>query len=200
MGVTSSQAQNITSPSGNSLAVFIDGVTGIMMLKDINGRTEPLSNYVCGGGGGGTSPFEYNANATGIQPILGSNNASGYFGTIGGGRYNTASFAHSKIGGGILNTASGYCTTVGGGNSNTSSYFFATTGGGLDNISSGYGATVSGGVDNISSGCNSAIGGGKCNSASNCYTTVGGGCCSSKPSGVLEPLPLQPAAAAVAGE
>jgi hypothetical protein len=39
MAITSSQAQNITSPNGNSLAVFVDGVTGILLLKDINGKT-----------------------------------------------------------------------------------------------------------------------------------------------------------------
>jgi len=60
MSVTKSQPQNITSPSGNSLAVFIDGLTGIMLLKDINGQTEPISTYV-----GTPSPFEYNSNGTG---------------------------------------------------------------------------------------------------------------------------------------
>jgi len=51
MGVTSSQSQNITSPNGNSLAVFVDGVTGILLLKDVNGIIEPISNYITGGGG-----------------------------------------------------------------------------------------------------------------------------------------------------
>ena len=51
MSLSKSQAPNITSPSGNSLAVYIDGVTNIIMLKDVNGQTEPLSNYISGGGG-----------------------------------------------------------------------------------------------------------------------------------------------------
>jgi hypothetical protein len=46
MSVTSSQAQNISSPNGNSLAVFVDGITGVLTLKDINGKIEPISNYI----------------------------------------------------------------------------------------------------------------------------------------------------------
>jgi hypothetical protein len=54
MSVTKSEVQNISSPNGNSLAVFVDGITGIITLKDVNGKNEPLSNYVSAGGGGTT--------------------------------------------------------------------------------------------------------------------------------------------------
>ena len=60
--LTTSQANNIWSPSGNSLAVFIDGVTGVLTLKDANGNTQPLNNFI-----GATSPFEY---GTGTESIL----------------------------------------------------------------------------------------------------------------------------------
>lgn len=40
MGVTKAQSQNISSPDGNSLAVFIDGVTNLLMVKDIYGVTQ----------------------------------------------------------------------------------------------------------------------------------------------------------------
>jgi hypothetical protein len=46
MGVTRSQQNNITSPNGNSLAVFIEGETGIMLIKDVNGNIEPITNYL----------------------------------------------------------------------------------------------------------------------------------------------------------
>ena len=174
MGITSSQAQNISSPSGNSLAVFIDGVTGIMMLKDVNGKTEPLSNYVCSGGGT-TSPFEYNPNATGIQPILGTNNSNGCFASIGGGFSNTASNYYTTVGGGYCNIASGNYATIGGGNNNTASCNSATVGGGYCNIASSNVATVGGGFCNTASGCNSTVGGGYCNIASCNCSTVGGG-------------------------
>ena len=44
--VTRSQQNNITSPNGNSLAVFVDGETGIIKVKDINGNIQPLSDYI----------------------------------------------------------------------------------------------------------------------------------------------------------
>lgn len=44
--LTTSQANNIWSPSGNSLAVFIDGVTGVLSLKDSNGNVQPLENQL----------------------------------------------------------------------------------------------------------------------------------------------------------
>ena len=42
--LTTSQANNIWSPSGNSLAVFIDGVTGVLKLKDANGNVQSLQS------------------------------------------------------------------------------------------------------------------------------------------------------------
>ena len=50
-GLTTSESNNIYSPPGNSLAVFLDK-NGTLQLKDINGKTFPLSNYISGGGGG----------------------------------------------------------------------------------------------------------------------------------------------------
>jgi hypothetical protein len=46
MGVTKSQQNNITSPNGNSLAVFVDGITGVMKVKDVNGNIQALSEYI----------------------------------------------------------------------------------------------------------------------------------------------------------
>ena len=44
--VTKSTSNNILSPSGNSLAVFLSTETNQLTLKDINGITEPISNYL----------------------------------------------------------------------------------------------------------------------------------------------------------
>ncbi len=44
--LTTSKANNITSPNGNSLAVFIEGETNVMKLKDVRGNVEDLDNYV----------------------------------------------------------------------------------------------------------------------------------------------------------
>jgi hypothetical protein len=44
--VTKSQQNNITSPNGNSLAVFVESTTGVMKVKDIMGNIQPLSDYI----------------------------------------------------------------------------------------------------------------------------------------------------------
>ena len=43
--VTKSQQNNITSPNGNSLAVFVESTTGVMKVKDIMGNIQPLSDF-----------------------------------------------------------------------------------------------------------------------------------------------------------
>ena len=55
MSVTKSNKNSITSPNGNSLAVFVDVTDNILKLKDVNGLTDNVSDYVSGGGGGVTS-------------------------------------------------------------------------------------------------------------------------------------------------
>jgi len=44
--ISKSLPQNIQSPDGNSLAVYIDEPSGVMYVKDIYGNIEPLSNYL----------------------------------------------------------------------------------------------------------------------------------------------------------
>jgi hypothetical protein len=43
--VTRSQSQNIKSPDGNSLAIFVDGSDDIMKVKDVRGNVQDISNY-----------------------------------------------------------------------------------------------------------------------------------------------------------
>lgn len=44
--VTKSQKQNIKSPDGNSLALFVDGNDDIIKVKDVRGNVEFVSNYL----------------------------------------------------------------------------------------------------------------------------------------------------------
>jgi hypothetical protein len=44
--VTRSQSQNIKSPDGNSLAVFVDGDDDVMKVKDVRGNVQDLSDYI----------------------------------------------------------------------------------------------------------------------------------------------------------
>jgi hypothetical protein len=170
MSVTKSQPSNIQSPSGNSLAVFIDGVSGIMMLKDVNGQTEPISTYV-----GTPSPFEFGACDTAIIPVKGSNIGSGNYSTVGGGQCNTVSGYRSTIGGGLCNNVSGNYSSVVGGRCNTASGYYSTVGGGSQNTSSAFYSIISGGSNNTASGFISTIGGGGGNTASGNFSAIGGG-------------------------
>ena len=70
--LTSSQANNITSPDGNSLAVFVDGNDSQLKLKDVRGSVQPFCNYIPTPTSG-ASPFEYGSGTSSIQPKLGSN-------------------------------------------------------------------------------------------------------------------------------
>jgi len=148
-----------------------------------------------GGGCGGSSPFEYNANATGIQPILGTNDASGCFATIGGGRCNTASGCKSIIGGGYCNkifpslnddSCAKISDVINGGQSNvintntycTVSYAGGNTiGGGLTNVITPYsgGNTIGGGRGNIVNCDFGVIGGGFCNLTNGNWSSIVGG-------------------------
>jgi len=43
--VTRSQSQNIKSPEGNSLAVFVDGNDDVMKVKDVRGNVQDISDF-----------------------------------------------------------------------------------------------------------------------------------------------------------
>lgn len=103
--VTKSQPQNIMSPDGNSLAVFVDGVTSVLKLKDIQGNIEPLSNYIPVSE---ISPFEYGSYDTAIQPRFGNNVSNGNYAVIGGGYNNQISSDNSSIVGGQNNNTCGF--------------------------------------------------------------------------------------------
>jgi hypothetical protein len=171
--VTSSGQNNITSPNGNSLAVFVDGVTEVIKLKDVMGNIQPLSDFT-----GCKSPFKYNVNGTGIEPILGTNDASGCYATIGGGRYNIASNDDTTVGGGSCNIVSGNDSFIGGGRCNLVDGVWSIIGGGFINVNSGCVATIGGGWGNQASGFASTVGGGFCNRITSLQTsTIAGGRC-----------------------
>jgi hypothetical protein len=43
--LTTSKANTINSPDGNSLAVFVDGDDDVMKVKDVRGNVQDISNY-----------------------------------------------------------------------------------------------------------------------------------------------------------
>jgi hypothetical protein len=57
--VTRSKSNNIQSPNGNSLAVFVDGETGVMKMKDVVGNVQNITDFLpnpC------QTPFEFGIN------------------------------------------------------------------------------------------------------------------------------------------
>jgi hypothetical protein len=72
--VTTSEQNNITSPNGNSLAVFVEGTTGEMKVKDINGNIQPLSDFIASpvlySGSFFDTTLQTNAGATSSNQVL----------------------------------------------------------------------------------------------------------------------------------
>jgi hypothetical protein len=130
-------------------------------------------NVIMGDGGNQASADAIGATISGGGQEGETNRVTGIFGTVGGGRDNTAG-VRATVGGGDGNTASGQDATVSGGYGNTASSYYATVGGGLNN-SAGYNATVAGGISNAASGTGSTVGGGSQNAASGDFSAVPGG-------------------------
>ncbi|MBX3101639.1 MAG: hypothetical protein KF690_03945 [Bacteroidetes bacterium] len=126
------------------------------------------SNSINGGvyaatiGGGGEASFP--------------NRVTANYGTIGGGRNNTAGNM-AAIGGGNNNTANGQYSTIAGGQSHTAAGQNASIGGGLTNSATGIQSTISGGGLNSALANYSTIGGGASHniSSSSTYATISGG-------------------------
>ena len=154
--------------------------------------------------GGGPSVYEYTGSFNNsIVPLLGSNVASGSFGTVGGGTQNKANGNCSTVGGGCCNITNARHSIIAGGHRNviqsptneccssgvtiSGGIGHNSTGGTLDFdtlditgtitcCNAGYASTISGGLRNIATGGTSTVGGGSFNTASGYGTTVGGGC------------------------
>jgi hypothetical protein len=102
------------------------------------------------------------------------NTASGDVATVGGGFQNIAT-NDATVEGGFQNIASGLDSTVGGGESNTAGGENSTVGGGSGNTAITYWATVGGRAGNTASGDYSTVAGGEGNTSSGPISTVSGG-------------------------
>lgn len=115
------------------------------------------------------------------------NEVTADYGTVSGGRRNTASDEYATVGGGDGNTASGKAATAGGGIGNTATKFATVAGGGFNeagedmatigggaNNTAAFGATVGGGYDNTASGRNSTVPGGRANTAGGDFSFAAG--------------------------
>jgi hypothetical protein len=147
----------------------------------------PISPNVIGGGttnvvavgvrgatiaGGGADPSDPS----------GPNVVTDHFGTISGGRSNTAGDAsasatdamYATVGGGYDNRATGETATVGGGVSNLAGEGGSTVGGGFGNLAKNWYATIAGGIWNLASGEKSTVPGGQANLAGGRFSLAAG--------------------------
>jgi hypothetical protein len=150
-----------TDPAG-----FITQAPNVIGGSPLNSAlTTVVGATIAGGGGYDTSI---------VSMSISNNRVLAHFGTVGGGRGNTASGFAATVAGGQRNTASGDIATVSGGDINTASGSAATLSGGDDNIASGDYSAVGGGDLNIGSGKSSTVPGGAANLASGDYSFAAG--------------------------
>lgn len=103
------------------------------------------------------------------------NEARGDYATVAGGAFNSAMGLDTAVAGGINNSAAGDWSMVGGGSANSASADYAAIGGGQNNVVTDTHGTVGGGSDNSALGIYTTVSGGQFNTATNWNATVGGG-------------------------
>ena len=150
--------------SGLTVQLNTNGAPNVIGGSSVNSVSNGVIGATIGGGG-----------AVNYQGVAYTNSVTVVFGTVSGGRGNTASGDSAVVGGGFDNTAGKDSATVGGGFNNLASNGSTTVAGGFDNIASGNVATVGGGGHNTASGDYSIVAGGQGNNATNTYATVSGG-------------------------
>ena len=124
------------------------------------------------GGGGAYTLVDATSS---IKPVRGSNSASGFYSSVGGGHTNAACSNSSNVAGGCCNTACNDYTNVAGGQYNTASGSYANVAGGCCNTAYGNSSNVAGGRCNIASCYYSSVAGGCCNAACGELSNIAGG-------------------------
>jgi hypothetical protein len=152
--------------------------TNVVLGHASNDVTDSAIGATVGGGGfddGSTvSPNIVSDNYGTVAGGKG-NTASGRYATVSGGRRNRAQVKDATVGGGEQNTVSSDKATVSGGSHNTASDRWGTVGGGYRNSAEKDYTTIGGGARNTVGGLSSTVAGGRENSAASDYATVGGG-------------------------
>jgi hypothetical protein len=165
--------QNLTP---TPYATTAGGVPGLTVQNNTNGAPDLIqgaaNNYVSSAVIGATISGGGAINYLGVAY---SNKVTAVFGTVGGGRGNTASGNSTTVGGGNGNAANGDYSVVAGGGLNGAGALYSVISGGYDNIDQLPYATIGGGLLNNAQGTNSTIGGGDQNYAGGTDATVAGG-------------------------
>jgi hypothetical protein len=134
------------SNNGGGLAIYIDNATNEVMLKDIYGNVEPLSNFIKN-----NSEINENENESSgfyLVSIKENNILDGKESVILSGEFNVNRGEHSVLLGGEGNTTANKNTFVGGGKGNTVDADFGLIVGGSGNIVNGKFSSVLAGENN----------------------------------------------------
>ncbi len=178
LGTTDDQPLELRANNARVLRLEPNAVApNVIAGADANGLLPGLSGASIGGGGASGAP----------------NRVVDSFGTVGGGRGNTAGNDEGNlfdgrfatVGGGDSNAAGAEGSTVGGGSTCAALGELSTISGGGNNVATGYGATIGGGggfsaslgvpVPNLVLSFWGTISGGSDNTVSNEFGVIGGG-------------------------
>jgi hypothetical protein len=167
--------------TNDNFPVYVS-VNGDFLLRLI--PSTDTANIVAGIGANAVGPNVIGATiGGGGSRTLGVNNVLGNWGTVAGGKANTAGktdanqflYTHATVGGGSNNSATGSWSTISGGSGNQASGDESTSSGGVNNVASGSDSTVAGGYGNQATGGSATIAGGFLNKATGTATMIPGG-------------------------
>ncbi len=167
-----------TTPGTHFLGTTDDQALELRVNSERTMRLEPhvtSPNLIGGHGDNSADAGVLGATVGGGGQAGAANRVTDNYGTVGGGRGNTASGRNATVAGGNGNQARASRTTVAGGLSNTASEMDASVGGGNGNTAGGPRSVVSGGHGNTADEDGASIGGGTQNQASGMNARVGGG-------------------------
>lgn len=169
-GGTSPGVNFVGTSDDQSLELHVNGTRALLL------QPQATSPNLVGGYGGNSVTFGVSGAFIGGGGQSGTiNQVEGNFGTVAGGRGNTAGDIDATIGGGILNSATNEGATVAGGSASTANGFYSTIGGGNSQYADAYASTISGGEQNTAFGSYGTVGGGNLNHAYGDYSLVAGG-------------------------
>lgn len=149
MEIIKSNIGTVHAPNNGGLAIYVDSLTGEIMLKDIRGVVEPLTNYIkANTDESGDTCFYLIQDKNSLKPIEGKNVIDGENSAILSGDYNVNRGDFSILVGGESNTTSNKNTFLGGGKGNTVDADFGVLVGGSGNTVNGKFSSVLAGEDN----------------------------------------------------
>ena len=157
MGVIKAGISNVQAPNGGGLAIYVDSQTSEVMLKDINGNVESLSNFLIGNLSNENQFYLFEENNC-IRPNNGNNSLIAKSSAILSGEFNVNRGNFSSIVGGESNTTANNHSIVNGGKGNTVDADFGIINGGCKNKVDGeFSSVLAGENNNTNSHTNSHI-------------------------------------------